>query len=193
MQVHQQSEQLKEPLLQAEEPQYKASRLRWLILFACSGIFFSNGLIMIAFASVAIQISQAYALSSTVQVNLCSISFALFSPPTDFLAVYLLSNYRVDRVLRVASLIMFIGAMLRFASYSTQTFWPILIGTFMMATVNSIFLNSQIIITNTWFTDKERAIAMAVLNISLSLGQIASFALTGFMFSDINNEMSIEE
>lgn len=63
----------------------------------------------------------------------------------------------------------------------------------MMASVNSIFLNSQIIITNLWFTDKERAMAMAILNVATSFGQIASFALTGFVFKGIDYDLSLEE
>ena len=97
-------------------------------------------------------------------------SFALCSPPSDFLAVYLFGRYRADTVLRVAASISFIGAMLRFFSLTTNEFWPILAGTFMMASVASIFLNSQIIIANRWFSDKERALAMSVLNVSTPVG-----------------------
>lgn len=55
-----------------------------------------------------------------------------------------------------------------------------------MASVASIFLNSQIIIANKWFSDSERATAMAILNVSTPIGQIASFALTGLAFSGID-------
>ena len=104
-------------ILEQEKTPYKATKLRWLILFSVSSIFFQNGMILIAFASVAIQISQAYGLSSTMPVNLCAISFALLSPPSDFLAVYLLGRYKVDHVLRVAAFVLFTGAMIRFGSY----------------------------------------------------------------------------
>ena len=93
-------------------------------------------------------------------------SFSLLSPPSDFLAVYLFGRFRTDTVLRVASCISFFGAMLRFASVSHQSFWPVVLGTFIMASVSSIFLNSQIIIANKWFSDRERAMAMAVINVS---------------------------
>jgi len=75
-------------------------------------------------------------------VNMCAMSFALCSPPSDFLAVYLFGKYRTDHVLRVASIISFTGAMVRFFSLTNNEFWPILLGTFMMASVNSLFLNS---------------------------------------------------
>lgn len=116
-------------------------------------------------------------------------SFSLCSPPSDFLAVYLFGKYRTDSVLRVASIISFTGAMLRFFSLTTSEFWPILLGTFMMASVNSIFLNSQIIIANKWFSDTERALAMSVLNVATPIGQICSFALTGYTFSHINEDL----
>ena len=69
-------------------------------------------------------------------------SFALLSPPSDFLAVYLFGRYKTDTVLRIAALISFSGAMLRFLSLAVDEFWPILLGTFLMASVASIFLNS---------------------------------------------------
>ena len=101
---------------------------------------------------------------------MCAMSFALLSPPSDFLAVYLFGRYKTDTVLRIAALISFSGAMLRFLSLAVDEFWPILLGTFLMASVASIFLNSQIIIANKWFSDTERAIAMSVLNVSTPLG-----------------------
>ena len=103
-------------------------------------------------------------------VNMCALAFAVCSPPADFLAVYLYGKYRIDSVLRVASVISFVGAMFRFLAIYTNTFWPILVGTFMMASVASLFLNSQIIIANRWFSDTERAFAMSVLNTATPLG-----------------------
>mmetsp|Transcript_33741 Transcript_33741/g.41649 ORF Transcript_33741/g.41649 Transcript_33741/m.41649 type:complete len:284 (+) Transcript_33741:245-1096(+) len=124
---------------------------------------------------------------------MCAMSFALLSPPSDFLAVYLFGKYRTDHVLRIASFVSFSGAMLRFASISQGSFWPVLAGTFLMASVASIFLNSQIIIANKWFSDKERAIAMAILNVSTPIGQIVSFALTGYLFAGIDQSLLSSE
>ena len=114
-------------------------------------------------------------------------AWALFSPPQDFLAVYFFNNYRTDYVLRVAATISFCGAMFRFLAISQGEFWPIVTGQVISACVGSIFLNSQIIISNRWFSDKERAIAMAVLNVAAPTGQIISFALTGIMFADVSS------
>ena len=101
---------------------------------------------------------------------MCAMSFALLSPPSDLLSVYLFGKYPTDTVLRVASLISLTGAMFRFLSFGNEQFWPILVGTFMMASVASIFLNSQMIIANKWFSDKERALAMAILSVSTPIG-----------------------
>ena len=57
----------------------------------------------------------------------------------------------------------------------------------MMASVASIYLNSQIIIANRWFSDKERAMAMSVLNVSKPVGQVISFTLTGSAFAKIDD------
>lgn len=144
--------------------------MRWVVLLSIGTVFFTQGLIMSTFSPVAIQIAQAYNLSSTVTVNLCAMSFPLLSPPSDFLAVYLFGKYRTDSVIRVASIISFLGAMLRFLTFIDDEFWPVLLGTFMMASVSSIFLNSQMILTNSWFSDRERALAMSILNVSAPIG-----------------------
>ena len=113
-------------------------------------------------------------------------SFSICSPPVDFLAVYLFGRYRTDTVLRIATTVSFIGAMFRFLALGTDQFWPILLGTFIMASASSIFLNSQIIISNKWFPDTERAIAMSVLTIAVACGHIISFALSGFAYANID-------
>ena len=68
-------------------------------------------------------------------------SFAFLSPPSDFLAVYLFGKYQTDNVLKAASVISFIGGMIRFLAISLGEFWPILVGTLIMAAVSSVFLN----------------------------------------------------
>ena len=125
-----------------QDCEYRTTPMRWAVLFSVASMFLTKGLVNMAFAPVAIQIAQAYNLSSTVMVNMCAMSFALLSPPSDFLAVYLFGRYKTDTVLRIASLISFSGAMLRFLSLVVDEFWPILLGTFLMASVGSIFLNS---------------------------------------------------
>ena len=141
-----------------------------------------------SFAAVATQVARAYNLSTTVGINMCVMSFALLSPPADFLAVYLFKNYRVDCVLRGAQLISFSGAMFRFLIISTKEFWPVVIGTVFAASVSSIFLNSMIIVTNIWFSDTERATAMSILSVGSAVGCFVAVAINGVTFSGIDPE-----
>ena len=181
------TEKVEEPLLFQE---YKTTPLRWAILFSVATIYLTGGLIIVAFAPVAIQIAQAYNLSSTMPVNMCALAFAFCSPPADILAVYLYGKYRVDTVMRLSMVVSFIGAMFRFLTIYNGEFWPILAGTFIMASVASLFLNSQILIANRWFSDKERAFCLSVLNTATPLGQICSFALTGVVFANIDSSLT---
>ena len=119
--------------------------------------------------------------------------FPLCSPPSDFLAVYLFGKYRTDTVLKIASVISFIGGMIRYLAVSLNEFWPVLVGTLLMASVGSIFLNAQIIIANKWFPDNERAVAMAILNIACPIGSIASFILSGMVYDDIDDSVPLAE
>ena len=93
-------------------------------------------------------------------------SFAICSPPIDILAVYLFGRYRNDIVLRIAATVFLMGTIFRFLASRIDQFWPIIVGTYIMALAASIFLNSYIIIANKWFPDTERAKAMSVLEIA---------------------------
>ena len=78
--------------------------------------------------------------------------------------------------------------MFRFLTISTGEFWPVVLGTILLASVSSIFLNSMIIVTNIWFSDKERATAMSILAIGMPLGGLVSFIITGIKFAGIDPE-----
>ena len=109
-------------------------------------------------------------------------SFAICSPPIDILAAYLFGRYRNDIVLRIAATVFFTGAMFRFLAYGIDEFWPIIVGTYIMALAASIFLNCQIIIANKWFPDKERAIAVSVLSLAVAIGNMVSYVITASTF-----------
>ena len=115
-------------------------------------------------------------------------SFAICSPPVDILAVYFFGKYRNDIVLRIAAIVFFTGAMFRFLASGIDQFWPIIVGTYIMASAASIFLNSQIMIANKWFPDTERAKAMSILSVAVALGNMASYVFTGVTFSSVDFE-----
>ena len=115
-------------------------------------------------------------------------SFSLCSVPMTFVAVWAFANYSTNLVLRAATSLQFFGAMLRMLTIPTGDFWPVLMGTILQACAAPFIINCQIVICNKWFSDKERALATALLTISLPLGTGLAFALNGFYFRDTTGD-----
>ena len=44
------------------------------------------------------------------------------------------------------------------------------------------------VICNKWFSDKERAVAMSLLTLSMPLGSALAFGLTGYYFRDTSGD-----
>lgn len=63
-------------------------------------------------------------------------------------------------------------------------FWPVLFGTILQACAAPFIINCQQVICNKWFSDKERALATAMMAISMPMGTGLAFLLTGNYFAD---------
>ena len=82
----------------------------------------------------------------------------------------------------------YIGALFRLVTVLNGFFWPVLSGTIIEACAAPFILNSQIIICNKWFSDKERALGTALLTVSMPVGTALAFALTGYYFQDVSGD-----
>jgi len=77
-----------------------------------------------------------------------------------------------------------VGSMIRLFSFYTNDFWPIFIGTSLVAFARPIFLGSPSLIANRWFADNERAMALTIQNVNQALGSTLAFILAGYYFKD---------
>ena len=70
-----------QPLLENHQEdsqvKYKVTPYRWVIMFILSLNMVSRIIVAIGFNAVAIEIAEAYNLSSTLWVNMCNISFTV--------------------------------------------------------------------------------------------------------------------
>lgn len=105
-----------------------------------------------------------------------------------FVAVWAYANYSTNFVLRTVVSMQYFGAILRMVTLINGSFWPVLLGTIFEACAAPFILNSQIIICNKWFSDKERALGTALLTVSMPVGTAVAFALTGFYFQDVGGD-----
>ena len=65
------------------------------------------------------------------------------------------------------------------------SFYPIIVGTFILSLANPIYLSAQNIICNKWFADNERALATTITGIGIPVGSITAFVWSGIVFADI--------
>ena len=122
-----------DPLLEEEvqKTEFKQTKYRWVILIGCMFCIFNNTVSVATLSPVAIQISEAYELSSVTIVNLCAISFSLCAAPFTFLCIIALGKFKMSTVMRFASLIQLIGMLVRDMSMVHDKFWPLLFGVFL--------------------------------------------------------------
>ena len=164
--------------------QYKTTPWRWVILVSVMLCTICQTMTVMSIAPVARPIQDAFQLRSTIPVNLCAMSFSFCSIPMTFVAVWAFSNYSTNRVMRCATTLQYFGAMFRTISIVSGWFWPVLFGTILQACAAPFILNSQIIVANKWFSDKERAMATSLLTVAMPIGTATAFVLTGHYFND---------
>lgn len=166
---------------------YKTTPWRWLILAVVFMATVCQTMTVMSIAPVAVPVQEAFQLNSSIAVNLCAMSFSICGVPMTFVAVWAFSKFSTNFVLRAATTLQFFGAMFRMVSIPTGYFWPVLAGTMLQACA-APFINCQMVICNKWFSDKERAVAMSLLTLSMPLGSALAFALTGFYFRDTSGD-----
>ena len=146
-------------------------------------------MVALTLTPVAIVVTEAYELRSTVIVNACSMSFSFCAVVMTFKAIWLYQRFSTSFVLRLGSLLQLVGSCVRLLCFWYSEFWPILLGTILSACAGPIFINANQIIANKWFSDKERVAAAALQSIGMPLGAAISYGLTGFWFRDPNDNV----
>jgi Na+/melibiose symporter-like transporter len=67
------------------------------------------------------------------------------------------------------------------ASALTQSFWPIFVGSLMLAATAPFGFNSISLIANVWFGDSQRATATSIMGLSDIIGALATFVIQGIL------------
>jgi MFS family permease len=101
-----------------------------------------------------------------------------------FLAIKLYQLYPFKSVLQVAALFLLVGSWIRTLAPVVDSFSPIIIGSFVQSIGHVMTQQSQNIVINKWFGDKERALAVSISMAGLPLGSLIGFICTGVSFSN---------
>ena len=92
-------------------------------------------------APVALPVTEAFGLRSTIPVNLCAMSFSCCSIPMTFVAVWAFAKYSTNVTLRSATTLQYFGAMFRLLAIVCDAFWPVLMGTIIQACAAPFIIN----------------------------------------------------
>jgi|LakMenE01Jun11ns_1017448.scaffolds.fasta_scaffold8786430_1 predicted MFS family arabinose efflux permease len=116
------------------------------------GLIFNTSLAHQSIAAVTENVKDAFDIG-IIWVNLSITLAPLVYIPMSFLATYMFNNYRRDNVLKFAAALQILGALCRMGSALYQSFWPIFIGSLILASSAPFGFNSISIISNVWFGD----------------------------------------
>ena len=73
---------------------------------------------------VAVQIQEAFELSSILPVNICAMSFNIMTIALTFAVIKLNDSYSLETLLRVASGLQLAGMLIRNLTVFNDEFWP---------------------------------------------------------------------
>ena len=121
---------------------YVASGYRWVILTVLGLSLAMQAMVMIALTPVSNVVASAYQMNSVFLVNFCAITFSFCQIPLTFVAIYCFKHFRVSVSLRTASLVQFGGSMVRLLSIPLNSFYPVVLGSMLMACSAPFFVNS---------------------------------------------------
>ena len=116
----------------------------------------------------------------------CGISFTATYIPATLFSVYLYSKIKFHNVARIACFIFFTGAWIRSYSVSNQKFWPILAGEVWISLSCPLFFNMMTQFCGDWFPDNERTFVTALCGLTIPLGNLLAFIMSGLMFKNMD-------
>lgn len=108
--------------------------------------------------------------------------------PMTFASIYIYSRFGVSIGLRLIVTVFLVGTILRASCYFYESFWLVAIGQVLCSCSNAFYANSVTFVVNKWFSDKERALATALLLIGGPIGVGISHTMTGSWFLNVDDD-----
>ena len=113
--------------------------------------------------------------------------------PMTFASVWMYSRYKTSTVLRFCVTLILVGTAFRAVSGLSDSFWFVAGGKFLCSCANPFFVNVHVLIANKWFSDKERALATALMIVGSPIGVGCSYILTGYWFFEVTEDTPPED
>jgi MFS family permease len=179
---------------------------KWLIVFLFLWAGAANSMVLLTWAPIFTQASTYFtaALGSnnvSTGVNFFFSSFQIMFLPGTLAAIMLLKKYGLRITLLYAGALTTTGCVIRWAtaqSHSNQdphdnavgVYALILVGTFLVAQVQPVYLNLPTIISLTWFGVGERDFAMTILSLANTAGSAMGSVLPTLIVSESDESAS---
>jgi len=113
-----------------------------------------------------------------------SIVFSITYIPMTFVAIKLFKEMRLSTVFRIATVIAVAGAWIRVLAEQNKNFYWILAGYTLISLAYPILLSAVTLICNRWLCDAERTVLTQICGLSIPIGTVLSFVISGFVFAD---------
>jgi hypothetical protein len=156
--------------------------------------FFVNVTIVTSACSVSLTpVAQPLSIAFNVQpiaVTMTSIIFHITYIPMTFVSIKLFKDVRPSIVFRIACVNLILGGWLRILAQRKDNFTLILVGFAIMSLSYPVFLSAVTLLCNKWMGDKERTFMIQICGLTIPIGTVVSFALSGLIFSDSSNLLS---
>ena len=162
---------------------YQVTSYRWVVLF-----FFFNTTVYVSccqtsLTPVAAPLAKAFGVP-VLDVTMTSIIFSITYIPMTFVAIWMFKVLRPSTCFRIACANLLIGSWIRSFSADTEQFGMILVGYTIISLSYPILLAAVTLVCNTWLGDHERTFWTQICGLSIPIGTVISFLMTGLIYSD---------
>jgi len=120
-------------------------------------------------------------------------SFTATYIPTTFGSMWLYARMAPHWITRLSCFIMFTGAWYRLLCALNGTFLPVMIGEIWMSLACPLFFNMMTQFCNAWFPDNERTLVTALCGLSIPLGNLVAFIMSGLIYVNLTDTQSVKD
>ena len=109
--------------------------------------------------------------------------------PMNFLANWFFANCKINYIMYMAAMLQLVGGWIRIISFMDNSFWPLMLGSFIVCCSTAFCFNAMSLVANMWFPESERGKSTAWSSMMIIMGTIFGFTLTAFISAgmDRNN------
>lgn len=156
-----------------------------MIIFAFINLLVAISSVQTSLTPISEPLSKAFQVP-VIEVTMTSIIFSITYIPVTFVAIKMFQEMKLTTVFRTACAIVVVGAWIRTSSADNQNFGWILTGYTVISLAYPILLSAITLICNRWLADSERTFITQLCGLSIPIGAISSFVITGLVFSNPN-------